>query len=259
MSFKKQPGITTGAALFMGGIALAHADPLWQFTSGVDFSSGKYGTAERTDVWYTPFTIRYSAEPWQFKLTVPYLRVTSPGGAIIGYDENGVPIRGGGGTRSAESGLGDVVLSATYALVERTDFLLDVTGKVKFGTASVSRGLGTGEEDVALALDAFFPRGRLTPFVNVGYKNTGDPAGVDLRDTWQASLGFAYRWSDQWSGGGMFDWRAASTATSESARDLTFYAVYKLTPEFKLQGYLSKGFSNASPDYGLGLMATLNY
>ena len=87
-------------------------DPRWQFTTGVDSSSGKYGGSDTTEIRYVPFTLRYNAEPWQFKLTVPYVTIRSTGGTIIGYDDNGVPIRSGGGARSTESGLGDVVASS---------------------------------------------------------------------------------------------------------------------------------------------------
>lgn len=234
-------------------------DPRWKFTTGMDYSSGKYGGTDRTDIWYVPFTLRYNVEPWQFKLTVPYLSMQSAGGTIIGYDTNGVPIRSGGGAPSRESGLGDIVASATFSLVERLELLLDMSAKVKFGTASTRKGLGTGEQDATLGFDAYFPRGRATPFISLAYRMPGDPPGQNLRNTRQAGLGLAYKLSDHWNGGGMWDWRSAATSAGQDQRDLTLYAVYKSGSHWKLQGYLSKGFSDASADYGVGLMATMDY
>jgi hypothetical protein len=238
----------------------AHAESTLSFTTGLDYSSGKYGTANTTEIWYVPVSGRLEKGDWQFKLTLPYVRMTSPsGGVIIGYDGNGTPIRAGGGTPVAEAGPGDVVASATYGLVARSDFLLDLTAKVKFGTASVSKGLGTGEHDMGAVLDAYFPLGRSTPFFSLGYKQPGDPTGQALRNTWQAGAGLAYKASDVWSMGGMFDWRSAASAAGDSQRDLMLYAVYKAAPDWKLQAYASKGFSDASADYGLGLMVSRDY
>lgn len=152
-----------------------------------------------------------------------------------------------------------MVASATYSLLSRRDLLLDMTAKIKFGTASVDKGLGTGEDDYGLALDAYVPLGRTTPFFSVGHKWPGEPGGVDLRDTWQAGVGLAHKLSDTWSLGGMFDWRSAATDTSQPQRDFMIYGVYKAGPEWKLQGYASKGFSDASSDYGLGVMVTHSY
>lgn len=244
--------------LLLSNFALAETQFSW--TSGLDFSSGNYGSANTTEIWYVPLTGRLETGDWQFKLTVPYVRIKSPsGGVIIGYDANGTPIRSGAGVPVVESGLGDVAIAATYGLVARPNVLVDVTGKAKFGTASVSKGLGTGENDLGMALDAYFPLGKATPFISLGYKWPGNPAGQNLRNTRQAGVGVGYKISDVWSAGGMYDWRSPATATGTSQRDLTVYAVYKPVPKWKVQGYASKGFSDASADYGLGLMVSHSY
>lgn len=243
-----------------GPLASVHADDeTYRFTTGLDYSSGRYGSAQATEIWYLPITTRVERQRWTFKLTLPYVRMTAPsGGTIVGYDANGNPIRSGGGQRVSQSGMGDVVTSATYSLVERQDLMLDVTGKIKFGTASVDKGLGTGEHDFALGVDAYFPTGgKTTPFLSLGWKAPGSPAGQTLRNTWQAGAGVAYKFSPAWSGGALFDWRSAATSGSLPQRDLTLYAVYKSEANWKLQGYAYTGFSDASADYGLGLMVSM--
>lgn len=251
------PGLAL-AVLLSGTPAIAEST--LSFTTGLDYSSGRYGSASTTEIWYLPLIGRLETGDWQFKLTLPYVRMKSPsGGVIIGYDANGTPIRAGVGTPVAESGLGDVVASATYALVARSNLLLDLTARLKFGTASVGKGLGTGENDVGMALDAYFPLGKATPFASLGYKMPGDPTGQNLRNTWQAGGGVAYRVSEAWSAGLMYDWRSAASTAGSPQRDLLIYAVYKPGRDWKVQAYASKGFSDASADYGTGLMLSRVY
>lgn len=247
-----------GMALMAPGMAGAASS--LSGTTGLDYSSGNYGTDKTTEIWYLPLTARWSAEDWQFKLTLPYVRMKAPsGGVIIGYDDNGLPIRDGVGTPVTQDGLGDMVASATYSLLERSDLMLDLTAKLKLGTASVSKGLGTGEHDYGLVLDAYVPLGKATSFFSLGYKRPGDPAGQNLRNTWQAGAGLAYKVSNTLSVGGMFDWRSAASLQGQPQRDLSFYAVFKMSPSWKVQGYASKGFSDASADYGMGLMVSRSY
>lgn len=246
------------AGLLVTSLARGANGPAW--TTGLDYSAGDYGGTQSTEIWYVPISARFEGDDWQIKLTLPYVRITAPaGGTLIGYDDHGTPIYSGGGAPVTQAGAGDLVASLTHALLSRPEALLDMNARVKLGTASVDKGLGTGETDYGLSLDAYFPRGRATPFFSVGYRWTGDPAGLELRDTWQAGLGWAYRLSDQWHLGALFDWRAAATDASAPLRDFTLYGVYKAGLGWKLQVYASRGFSDASPDHGLGLMLTRHY
>src|SRR2546421_12779110 len=83
--------------------------------AGANYSTGKYGDSTPTRIWSIPFLARYETDRWTLKLTVPYLRVTSPANVIPGvgrFDESARLRR----RRAAatESGLGDAVASATY-------------------------------------------------------------------------------------------------------------------------------------------------
>jgi hypothetical protein len=239
---------------------LAWSDSQVSVTTGLDYSSGRYGTANTTEIWYLPVIGKLETGNWQFKLVVPYLRMRAPsGGVIVGYDSNGTPIRSGVGEPVTVSGQGDVVASASYALVSSPRFMLDVTTKLKVGTASRDKGLGTGKNDVALVLDAYFPIDKLTPFISVGYKKPGDPPGQDIHNTRQAEMGLAYKFSPSWSAGVMYDWRSASSSAGSHQRDLSAYAVYKLASDWKMQAYVSQGLSEASADYGGGMMVTRSF
>lgn len=237
-------------------------DASFTATVGLDYSTGKYGSTARTDILYVPVIIKYSSGPSLLKLTVPYLSMTSPsGGTLIGVDENGLPIFSGTGERVTESGLGDAVLSYIHTVIEepKNGFLLDLGAKVKFPTADEDKGLGTGKIDYAAFIDLYRLAGAWTPFATLGYKVLGDPAGLELRDVWYGTLGVSYRLSDRNSIGAMWDLRQRSHSDGDPVNELTGYWVHKLGGGWKTQTYAVTGFSDASPDVGVGMMLSATW
>lgn len=222
-------------------------------TSGLDYSSGKYGGSELTEIWYVPVTAKFESGASTFKLTLPYVRITAPvGGKLI----DGRPVSAGSGARETQAGLGDVVVSYSYSLLEQPvrGFLLDLTAKVKLATADADKGLGSGENDYSVLADLFYLAGAWTPFATVSYRLTGDPAGSNLENVWGGTLGLGYKQSPENSLGLMWDMRQASTVSGVASNDVTAYWVHKFSAGLKLQSYVVKGFSSASADWGMGLM-----
>ena len=101
-------------------------------------------------------------------------------------------------SRRTESGLGDVIVAATYNFYDNkaSGIALDVTGRVKLPTASEQRGLGSGKTDAALQLDANRDFQRASLFGTVGYKWLGKPEGADLKNVLYSSLGASYKVTD---------------------------------------------------------------
>ena len=137
---------------------LSQAEGAFSLTSGVDYSSGKYGQSQSTDITYIPLIAKYETDSTTFKLTVPWVKIRGPGDVVGGN----APIVLGKSNRpvTTESGLGDIVFAATQTIAqfgETNPLLLDLTGKVKFATGSRSKGLGTGENDYTIMLDAYKP------------------------------------------------------------------------------------------------------
>jgi len=224
---------------------------------GMDFSSGKYGTSQSTDIWYAPLTTKYETGAATFKLSIPYVRIrAAAGGKLIGVDAQGHPIYDGTGTKNSEEGIGDVVASFSYSLFEQpvNGLLLDLSAKAKLGTADVAKGLGTGENDYTALADLYYLAGAWTPFASVSYRLTGDPAGSDLKNVWGGSLGLGYKRSATDSLGLMWDSRQASTTTGVASNEVTAYWVHKFSSGMKLQTYMVKGFSDGSADWGIGAM-----
>lgn len=236
----------------------AHADDARvTLTTGMDYSSGKYGGTQSTDIRYVPVIAKYESGPWVFKLTAPYISVTAPsGGTVVSVDPSGRLIRRSVGPRATNSGMGDIVTGLTYNVMSHTatQTTLDVTGKIKFGTADKNKGLGTGETDYSVQADLYKTYGQTTALGTLGYRVLGSPAGINLNNVWFGSVGAAYKFNKETNGGLVLDLREPSTSTGATMREVTAYVTHKLGEHYKLQGYALKGFSDASPDWGIGAM-----
>lgn len=253
---------------------------------GSDYSTGKYGSDVRTNVVYVPLTASYVSGRMTYKLIVPWVSITGNGTVTpssFGGSGNGSSGSAGltcvadkhGQTgvtddctnttststattqRTTESGLADVVAQASINLIDSQDWIVDVTGKVKFPTANETRGLGTGKTDYALQanLDKYFG----APYVSagLGYRWLGEPAGVTLKNVVYGSVGGGYKFSNAASAGVSYDWATASSSNGSKPQEVSVYASYKINESYKLNGSLYAGLSNASPDVGGGL--SLNY
>lgn len=257
MNYKTKLQITS---LFVSTISFlstpSYAEGKFNLTSGVDYSTGKYGQSQSTNITYIPFIAKYDTGNTTLKLTVPWVEITGPGDVVGGNS----PIVLGSSSRpiSTESGLGDIVFSVTQTIAqfgEGNPLLLDLTGKVKFATASSSKGLGTGKNDYTVELDAYKSiNSAVTLFGDVGYKKLGDPSGINLNNVWYGSAGFAYKLNPATSAGMMADIRQATMNTSQPLRELTVFLTHKFNATYKLQSYLTSGNTDASTDWGGGLM-----
>jgi hypothetical protein len=250
------PRIAIGAALFAAShtAALAASDDLTTFSVGAEYSKGDYGAPQPTDTYYVPFAVKHETGRWILKLTVPYLEITGPGN-VIGAGADRVVIGDGNAPRRTASGLGDIVGAVFYNALDdrKAPVGVDVGFKVKFGTANSDKGLGTGENDYAVQADLFKTMGNFTPFGTIGYRVYGDPPGVNFRNVPYGTVGGAYRFSRQTTAGAAYDFRSPVVTGGASVSELTAYVSQRLSESVKLQLYAIKGFSDASPDYGVGL------
>ncbi|MDH4235006.1 MAG: hypothetical protein OEV15_07725, partial [Gallionella sp.] len=84
------------------------------------------------------------------------------------------------------------------------------------------------------------------------YKILGSPAGINMNKMIYGSFGGTYQLDDKMNGGVDFSLSQSPSATSAGQRELTAYVSRRINKNFKAKGYLLKGFSNGSPDSGLG-------
>ena len=137
----------------------------------------------------------------------------------------GAPVRSG-----SASGLGDIVLSATYGAYydPATTLGLDLTGKMKVPSADESEGLGTGEPDFALLVDLFKTFGQVTGFGGVGFHIMGDAPGLPLENAWSANLGATYKLDARDSVGAMLEGRERVAPGGARTRELTAFWMRRL-------------------------------
>lgn len=253
--------VTILACMAWGPAQVLAGDPAtgqWKIATGVDYSSGDYGDTQDTDITYVPVTVRYLVDPWLFKVTVPWISIKGPGGVIGGGPDGPVVTGGGNQPRRTESGLGDIVASVGYTLpgLMQQGTFVEFTGKVKFGTADEDEQLGTGENDYTIQVDVAKGFGAITPFGTLGYRKTGDSSEFELEDVFFVSVGAGYKLTDATSVGAIYDYREASTTTSDDPQDLVGYVTHKLSDVWALTAYAATGFSDGSPDANVGFQIT---
>jgi hypothetical protein len=257
-------------ALAVGGEALAAdaarppaaAESRWgdlSLSTGIDYSTGKYGQASATDILYVPLTGKLETGGWTFKLTVPYISVTGTGNVVQGIGAFGRPKSE---VRSTHSGLGDVVASVGKTVYDNgaSGTLVDLTGKIKFGTADASQGLGTGANDYSFAIEPSQQFGPLNVFGSLGYKVLGSPSTASLSDVITASLGGSYKVAAATSAGLALDVQEAASGSSPgSQREVTAFVNHRLDDNAKAQVYLVRGLTSDSPDWGGGAMVSYKF
>ena len=229
------------------------------FTTGIDFSSGKYGQSEETRITYVPFIAKYDTDKWSFKAVVPWLKVDGPGG--VSADSRIVTNATLGNKRTVESGLGDTVLGATYSALQFSEqkIFIDVGGKVKLPTASEKRGLGTGKTDYTFSTDVYKSYDAFTLLGTLGYRVLGDPDGVNLENVWFGTVGGVYKFDSNNSAGVTMDLREATTKGGSKLREYSVFYSHKFNDTYKLQTYLVAGDTESSVDFGAGAMLGMSW
>lgn len=247
----RRPIAAACAGMLIAHGALAAQDGELTLGGGLHYSSGDYGTGSTTRITSIAANARYESGPWIYKATLPYLRVSGESSVIPGLGR----VRGGPPRRASASGIGDVLLSATYGVFyDRASTLgVELTGKLKLGTAHASKGLGTGEHDFIFLADAYRTFDRVTGFGGIGYHILGDSPSLPLDNVWSANLGASYKLDERDNAGVMLEGRQRVAPGAAPQRELTAFFVRKLDRFWKAQAYALIGLADGSPDWGAGL------
>jgi hypothetical protein len=233
-----QKSLLLGSLILCAGVAAAEQDdPRFSISAGAEYTTGTYGGDADIEDFYVPLKATLDYRRLSFRLTVPYLSVRAPEGTII-TGPGGEPIPGTGEIVT-NSGIGDVIGSVTlYDVIRnrRLGFSMDLTGKVKFGTADVDKGLGTGENDFTVQADFLKFMDRITWIGSIGYKFRGQPPGATLDDALLASAGGICKLNGDTRAGAFFDYRESSIGA-----------------DWRLQVFVFRGFTDSGADWGAGL------
>lgn len=258
--------------------------------TGLEYVTGDYGKATSTDEWQIPLNATYRSGPWRLRGSLPLRRVEGVTSVteqeardatdedFVGEDDDddGAGAGGGGGAagragKRTQSGIGDLTLSAFYLLLEPTRNTVgaEVGARIKLPMASDSQCyLTNGAVDVSVQADVFQSVGALDPFATVGWTKRGDPerrdsacnptglSRVNLRNPFYLGVGAGYRVSDVTTMRLEYEFRQKLRATSDPRSEARFTVQQRLSDDLRVGGYAILGFTDNSPDWGLGVSVT---
>jgi len=225
-----------------------------RWSTGLDYTSGKYSDNQTTKILYVPFTGTALLGDFTFKATVPYIRIKGPGTVVGGGDVGPITRDRVPTGITTQDGLGDITASATYtAYMQNSEMFVDFTGKVKLPTASSTKNLGTGKADFTTQVDITKKTGGLNLFATAGYRFMGSSDILPLRDGFLGSVGASLDVSKRASVGLIYDYRQSASISAGDPSELTGFVSWKLTEKIRLQTYGIVGFSSGSPDTGVGM------
>ena len=263
--------------------AFAYAgSPTYSLGLGFEFASGEYGTGIKTDSIYMPLTIAvYPAERLDFSLEIPFVYQSSS--AVVAGQYSGMqgqsmgsrsvmaPVIGSGmssGTGSgamtsasvanvgnSHSGLGDIKLKAGYVLYTEEKYVPAIRPNfyVKFPTADKGQFLGTGEFDEGVAVELTKWFGKWVADGEMGYAIQGKSTVLPVKNYFNYYFGGGYQLSD-WLRPMVFI--KGSSPTVEGASSLMearLRVKCQISKHTGIDGYLAKGITTSSPDYGMGV------
>ena len=214
--------------------------PELSVSTGLHYSRGDFGTDAEIEDLYIPLGFTATFESVAFRIRVPYLSVDTTSEGVT----------------TTESGLGDVSASLTAFNVlysDNLDLALDITGSIKFGTADRDTGLGTGESDATLYLDAYKFFDNATLFGSIGHRWRGEPPEVAFNDVFLAMLGVTFATEGGGLVGATIDYRESAIPEFDDIRELQGFFVLPLGDAWDLEIYAFTGFTDSSPEWGAGI------
>ncbi len=166
------------------------------------------------------------------------------------------------GSRATRGGLGDIVLRGRYFLVDERDWvpMIAVMGRVKFGTASASQGLGTGKTDEGAGLE--FSKAltdNLLAFADTGYTVIGRAEGLNLRNQWNYDVGLGYYVTNAWLVSAYYEEYRSIVSGLQNPRDLLLAMNLKSSDTLRFNASTQIGLSNGAPDYGVTAGLSLRF
>jgi hypothetical protein len=245
---------------------------------GFELTTGDYGTDTDTTALFIPFTLALQpSENWGVSLEIPYVyqnntnviaSQASPRGSTIRSAQLTAAMRDRAGnsmagmqstanTDPSESrwGLGDISLRVAYNLIHETESipLIRPSVTVKFPTADESHGLGTGEFDEEIAVEFAKWLGDWTLFVQPGYTFQRNSPDIPLKDYWTLNGGLGYQLTDRFQPMVMLKSAGAPVEGAGSLLEARLRLKYLATQRTGIEGYLAKGLTTSTADYGTGL------
>jgi len=252
-------GVVALVPVWVASEAVALEDPRWQLSSSLTYESGTFGTSNRTETLYVPFTLKRLFSQGDIGLTVPFVVLQTTGETTL-VDGQPQRIRRARQSNLApagtvtKGGLGDMLLKGRYYAVDEHDFFptIALVAKVKFPTADSSEGLGTGKFDEGIGVEVsrrFLER--FIAFFDLSYTVIGSPSGIHLDNQTAYDVGLGYQVTPQLLASVFYEERTALLSDQPNPRSFLLTADYKISQAFRVNTAIEVGLSNGAPDYGL--------
>lgn len=243
---------------------------------GFDFASGDYGTDQNTESSRIPLTIGYTPnERMDFELVIPYIYQSNSSTLNIGdirYPRHGDTGSGGMGSTGgmsgspvsesdSQSGVGDTTLTAGYIVRQETENapLVRPLLYAKLPTGDADRGLGTGAFDFGAGLSLAKGFGNWFTYAETTYIVPGSTSTFNPVDYWTYLISASYYLTERLAYGVDLSGAAIPFDGLDDAMYLEFNVNYWTSERGSVGGYISKGMTNVSADYGVGFFGSLYF
>ncbi len=280
-------GVLLAIMLLPGGACAT--EPLFSVGLGFEYATGKYGTDFSTDSIFVPLTVAYyPTKRLDFSVEIPYVyqsssavvagifrgaqmqamtsttamtAMTAKSLAIAGPRGPGMTTASIANVNQSQSGLGDITLKAGYIVATEEGYLPNIRPFVfvKFPTADKDKFLGTGAFDGGGGVEMTKWFADWYTFGEAAYRFQGKSSVIDVKNYFAYNIGAGYQVTDKFRP--MFLLKGSTPPAEESSAllEARIKLKYQLTSTAGIDGYLSKGITTASPDYGAGVAAYLDF
>ena len=228
--------------------------------AGLEYETGDYGTVETTDIWRIPFIVQWAPlDHFSLSLEIPYLQqsraeeTTVSGGGGIG---SGIKH-----TSNTVRGLGDITLDASLTFFKKknhTPRLLTLF-YAKLPTADEQKGLGTGEFDWGIGLGLGQKIGQWSVYTEALSIQPGTSATYDPDSYWEWLVSLSYRTSSSLRPGVSISGGSAPFDGADGPLEIKGRLSGIGGEHTSYSLYLSRGLSDASPDWCVGVFGYLDY
>lgn len=234
----------------------AWATPTWTLGNIPSDYQGRFGTQHTIGIFYDPTFLQYQTSTLRLKLTVPYIAVSHlPVGATV--TNGSLTNRTSSQKTTNASGLGDIWLAVHKTVIPEKGLrpALVPYVKVKFGTASASKGLGTGRNDYEFGLGVNTTIGaNMFPFAHVGYRFVGSPPGQNLQNIVTYDAGVSAALTPRNILTVMYSGEQSEQPGYAGPADAIVAWNHNVTAAGSgFQVYLDKGLTNGSANIGIGV------
>jgi Putative MetA-pathway of phenol degradation len=272
-SSKKLPALLVAISLLTLPVWASAAGPSYSVGLGLEFASGDYGTGIRTDSVYMPFTAAVNpTDRLDFTLEIPFVYQSTSAvvaGQFMGMQSTSTGTQSvmaamGPGPRTTASagtignsqyGLGDMKLKAGYVLFTEEEHLPAIRPNfyVKIPTADKNKFLGTGAFDGGFAVELSKWFGNWLADGEMGYAIQGKSSVLAVKNYFYYDAGVGYQLTERLRPIFMVKGSTSTVEGGAALLEARLRVKYQVTKHTGVDGYLAKGITTASPDYGMGL------